>query len=152
MMALVTMPYSVGLTMTCGVRVSRVPLKAGCTSQRLESPMDTFWISSPASSSTSQTLRGSHVTMASVSPYGYWMNSLVRMIGADWPAFQARIAAWTSGSSGGTSSAVAVAGWGSDFSGSGVARTRSSSSGAGWVTWVAQPASEARAAHTAARG
>src|SRR5438128_2264459 len=32
------------------------------------------------------------------------MNSVVRMIGAGWPDFQARIAAWTSGSSGGTSS------------------------------------------------
>src|SRR2546428_14138168 len=116
-MALVTMPYSVGLTMTCGVRVSRAPLKAGCTSQRLESPMDTFWISSPASSSTSQTRRGWQGTMASVSPYGHWMNSLVRMIGADWLAFQARVAAWTSGSSGGTRSVVAVAGGGSGFSG-----------------------------------
>src|SRR5437773_4910687 len=104
MMALVTIPYSVGLIMTCGVRVSRAPLKAGCTSQRLESPIETFWISSPTSSSTSHTRRGSQVTMTSVSPYGYWMNSVVRMIGADWPDFQARIAAWTCGSSGWTSS------------------------------------------------
>src|SRR6266542_2667654 len=92
MMALVAMAYSVGFIITCGVRVSRPPLKAGWTSHRLESPMETFWISSPASSSTSHTRRGSQVTTASVRPYGYWMNSVVRMIGAGWPDAHARIA------------------------------------------------------------
>src|SRR6059036_2336165 len=151
MMALVTMLYSVGLTMTCGVRVSRAPLKAGCTSQRLESPMETFWISSPASSSTSQTRRGSQVTMASVRPYGYWMNSVVRMIGAGWPDFQARIAAWISGSSGWTSSPAEGVGWAFAVSDTGVARMRSTSAGVGGAAWAAQPASRARADSMAAR-
>jgi hypothetical protein len=51
---------------------------------------------------------------------GYWMNSVVRMIGAGWPAFQARIAAWTSGSSGGPSSPVGRAGWRWGLSSTGV--------------------------------
>src|SRR2546428_511669 len=91
MTALVAIPSSVGFTRTCGVSPSPSPLNAGLASQRLLSPSDTFRISSPASSSMSQTRSGWHVTTASESPYGYWMNSSFRMIGA-WPfAFHAFI-------------------------------------------------------------
>src|SRR3989441_8808650 len=99
------------------------------TARRIIQARDTFRTSSPASSSMSQTRSGWHVTIASVSPYGYWTNSSFRMIGA-WPlAFHAFIAAWMSGSSGPTSSPVVGAGSGAvsvTVSTTGTARARSS--------------------------
>src|SRR5437867_12506596 len=79
------------------------------------------------------------------------MNSLVRMIGAGLPDRQARIAAWTCGSSGATSSQAGGDGWDWVLSDTGVARTRSSSGGAVNAGWEAQPASRARLATRAAR-
>src|SRR5215475_6249836 len=79
------------------------------------------------------------------------MNSVVRMIGAGWPDFQARIAAWISGSSGWTSSPAEGVGWAFAVSATGVARTRSASAGVGGAVWMAQPASTARADSMAAR-
>src|SRR5205809_6100252 len=79
------------------------------------------------------------------------MNSLVRMIGAGLPDRQARIAAWTCGSSGATSSQAGGDGWDWVLSGAGVAGTRSSSGGAVNAGWEAQPASRARLATKAAR-
>src|SRR5437764_15197790 len=79
------------------------------------------------------------------------MNSVVRMIGAGWPDFQARIAAWISGSSGWTSSPAEGVGWTFAVSDTGVARTRSVSGGVGRAAWAAQPASKARADNMAAR-
>src|SRR5262245_5857732 len=142
MTALVAMAWSVGLTRTCGVRVSRSPLNAGLTSQRAVSPRETFRISSPVSSSMSQTRSGWHTTTASVRPYGYWTNSSFRMIGACPPAFQAASAAWMSGSSGPTSSAVEDGTSGARSPGASVtsvART-SSPAGAGGGVVAAQPA------------
>src|SRR5437879_872373 len=79
------------------------------------------------------------------------MNSVVRMIGAGWPDFQARIAAWNSGSAGWTSSPAEGAGWAFAVSAGGVARARSASAGVGGAVWAAQPASTARADSMAAR-
>src|SRR5947209_6365346 len=79
------------------------------------------------------------------------MNSVVRMIGAGWPDFQARIAAWISGSSGWTSSPAEGVGWTLAVSDTGIARTRSASDRVGGVAWAAQPASKARADSMAAR-
>src|SRR5207253_7686498 len=135
MTAFVAIPSSVGLTSTCGVRDSRSPLKAGLASHRLPSPRDTCRISSPASSSMSQTRSGWQFTTASVSPYGYWMNSSRRMIGARPAAFHARIAAWMSGSPGPTSSPVAGAGAGAGSpagSTRGTARARSAGAAPVW--------------------
>src|SRR5215470_15659950 len=79
------------------------------------------------------------------------MNSVVRMIGAGWPDFHARIAAWMSGSSAWTSSPTDGVGWAFAVSDTGVARMRSASGGVGGAACAAQAASTARADSMAAR-